>query len=111
MASAAHRSYRVRGDAALEGRRRCSPARCHGPGWRARREGADVGVQGGVDLGQALAVLREREYVLPDDIKYLAKPVLTHRVILAEEERLRGETPEHVIDEIVSRVRVPIGSE
>jgi MoxR-like ATPase len=57
--------------------------------------------------GQSLAALREREYVLPDDIKSLAISVLAHRLILREEERLRGETPEHFIEEIVSQIPVP----
>jgi MoxR-like ATPase len=57
--------------------------------------------------GQALAALREREYVLPDDIKSLAVSVLAHRLILREEERLRGETPEHFLEEIVSQIPVP----
>ena len=57
--------------------------------------------------GQALAALREREYVLPDDIKFLAVPVLTHRLILREEERLRGETPEHFLEEIIRQIPVP----
>jgi MoxR-like ATPase len=61
--------------------------------------------------GQALAALREREYVLPDDIKFLAVPVLSHRLILREEERLRGETPEHFLAEIVSRIPVPAPAE
>jgi MoxR-like ATPase len=57
--------------------------------------------------GQALAALREREYVLPDDIKSLAVSVLAHRLILKEEERLRGETPEHFLEEIVNQIPVP----
>jgi MoxR-like ATPase len=57
--------------------------------------------------GQALAALRGREYVLPDDIKSLAVPVLTHRLILREEERLRGETPDHFLEEIISQIPVP----
>lgn len=57
--------------------------------------------------GQALAALREREYILPDDIKFLAVPVLAHRLILREEERLRGETSEHFLEEIVSQIPVP----
>jgi len=56
---------------------------------------------------QSLAALRSRDYVLPDDIKYLARPVLAHRLILNEEERLRGETPDHVLKEIIDRVPVP----
>jgi MoxR-like ATPase len=57
--------------------------------------------------GQALAALRGRRYVLPDDVKSLAVPVLAHRLILREEERLRGQTQERVIAEILSRVPVP----
>jgi MoxR-like ATPase len=56
---------------------------------------------------QALAVLKERKYVLPDDIKSLAVPVLAHRLILKEEERLRGETQEHFLEEILHQITVP----
>ncbi len=61
--------------------------------------------------GQALAALREREYVLPDDIKSLAVPVLTHRLILKEEERLRGEASEHFLEEIIKQIPVPAPTE
>ena len=57
--------------------------------------------------GQALAALRGRTYVLPDDIKYLARPVLAHRLILQEAEQLRGQTPEQVLDEILAQVSLP----
>ena len=57
--------------------------------------------------GQALAALRDREYVLPDDIKSLVIPVLAHRLILKEEERLRGETPERFLEEILRQMPVP----
>jgi MoxR-like ATPase len=60
--------------------------------------------------GQALAALREQEYVLPDDIKSLVIPVLAHRLILKEEERLRGETPEHFLEEIIKQIPVPAPS-
>jgi MoxR-like ATPase len=56
---------------------------------------------------QGLAALRERDYVLPDDIKYLARPVLAHRLILNEEEKLRGETQEHILEEIIKQIPVP----
>jgi len=58
--------------------------------------------------GQALAALRGREYVLPDDIKYLAVPVLAHRLILKEEERLRGTSQEDVVKQIMGRISVPV---
>jgi MoxR-like ATPase len=57
--------------------------------------------------GQALAFLRGRDYVLPDDIKHLARPVLAHRLILTEEERLRGGTAERFLEEIIARIPVP----
>jgi MoxR-like ATPase len=57
--------------------------------------------------GQALAALRGRDYVLPDDIKYLVSPVLSHRLILKEEERLRGGTPERLLEEMMSQIPVP----
>jgi len=57
--------------------------------------------------GQALAALRGRGYVLPDDIKYLAAPVLAHRLILREEERLRTKKPGDFLEEVVGRVTVP----
>ena len=57
--------------------------------------------------GQALAALEGRDFLLPDDIKTLVVPVLAHRLILREEERLRGETPEHLLESILSHVPVP----
>jgi MoxR-like ATPase len=57
--------------------------------------------------GQALAALRGRDYVLPDDIKYLVVPVLSHRLILKEEERLRGGKPEQLLDDMIRKIPVP----
>jgi MoxR-like ATPase len=61
--------------------------------------------------GQALAAIRGRGFVLPDDIKYLAGPVLSHRLILKEEERLRGGSAEHFLEEIVARRPIPTKAE
>jgi len=57
--------------------------------------------------GQALAALRGREYILPDDIKELATPILGHRIILAEQDKLRGSHPDHILQEIVDKIPVP----
>lgn len=57
--------------------------------------------------GQALAALRGRKFVLPDDIKRVAPPVLTHRVILKAESRLRKVTAQQVIDDVVAEIAVP----
>ena len=56
---------------------------------------------------QALAALRGRDYVLPDDVKSLAVAVLAHRLILKEEERLRGESQEPLLKEILRCIPVP----
>ena len=57
--------------------------------------------------GQALAALHDRNYVIPDDVKSLAIPVLSHRLILKEEERLRGEVQERLLEEMVRQIPVP----
>ncbi|MFC1884429.1 AAA family ATPase [Thermodesulfobacteriota bacterium] len=60
--------------------------------------------------GQALAILRERDYVLPDDVKYLAGPVLSHRLILKEEDRLRGGDASDIMETIIRKCPVPASS-
>jgi len=57
---------------------------------------------------QALAALRGRTFVIPDDVKYLAPAVLTHRMIISPQTRLRGRRPEEVLAEIVETVPVPV---
>ena len=57
---------------------------------------------------QALAAQQGRDYVLPDDVKYLAPYVLGHRFILTAQARLRGQSVESVVDEILRAIPVPI---
>lgn len=57
---------------------------------------------------QALAALRGRDYVLPDDIKSLIPTTLAHRIILSPEARLRGRTVIDLLEEIVSGIAVPV---
>ena len=57
---------------------------------------------------QALAAIQGREFVIPDDVKRMAQPVLGHRIILRPESRLRKKTAALIVNEIVSDVRVPI---
>jgi MoxR-like ATPase len=59
--------------------------------------------------GQALAAMQGRDFVLPDDIKALLKPALSHRVILGPAARLRDLSSDQVLDEIMSAVPVPGG--
>jgi MoxR-like ATPase len=57
---------------------------------------------------QAMAAVRGRNFVQPDDIKRIAAPVLTHRMILRPESRLRKITASSVVDSILSQIAVPI---
>jgi MoxR-like ATPase len=58
--------------------------------------------------GQALAAMNGRNFVLPDDIKRMALPVLGHRVILRPESRLRKVTAAKVVEEILTETSVPV---
>ena len=59
---------------------------------------------------QALAAIRGRDYVLPDDVKTMAPYVLTHRLIIGAQTRLRGRKPEDIIRDVVDTVAVPVES-
>jgi MoxR-like ATPase len=57
---------------------------------------------------QAIAAISGRDYVQPDDVKRVAAPVLTHRLILKPESRLRKVSVAQLLDEIVEEVPVPM---
>jgi MoxR-like ATPase len=82
---------------------------------RATREHPDVALgaspRGTLALfraAQALAGLRGREYVLPDDVKELAPRALAHRLILRPESQLRARSDEAVVQAILESVEVPV---
>jgi len=56
---------------------------------------------------QAMAGIQGRDYVIPDDVKALAPSVLSHRIIVKTEARLRGRSEDSIIEEILSTVPVP----
>jgi MoxR-like ATPase len=58
---------------------------------------------------QAMAGLKSRSFVLPDDVKHLAGPVLSHRLIPREEDRLRGTEIKQIIEAVIEQTAVPIG--
>jgi MoxR-like ATPase len=58
---------------------------------------------------QALAVLRGRDYAVPDDVKSLAPLTLAHRLILKPESQLRGRSAESVIADILDQTELDIG--
>ncbi|GBD17378.1 Holliday junction ATP-dependent DNA helicase RuvB [bacterium HR26] len=78
-----------------------------------RHEAIELGVspRGTLALfhcAQALAALRGRDFVVPDDVKELVTPVLAHRIILSPEARLRGRDARQLLEEIVETVNVPV---
>jgi MoxR-like ATPase len=60
--------------------------------------------------GQALAAMQGREFVLPDDIKAMAIPVIAHRVIVGPAARLRELSAERLVQEILENTPVPGGN-
>ncbi len=57
---------------------------------------------------QARAAVNGQDYVLPDDVKFLAPYVLTHRIQINPQTRLRGRRPEDVVIDLVDTVPVPV---
>ena len=58
-------------------------------------------------LARSRAVSKGRDYVMPDDIKVLAHPVLEHRLALRPEAQMRGETVTDLIEDVMNTIRVP----
>lgn len=57
---------------------------------------------------QAYALISGRSYVIPDDIKTMAPPVLSHRLMISSQAQLRGRTSAELIADIVASVPVPV---
>ncbi len=82
---------------------------------RATREHADVHLgaspRSAVALyrtAQAWAALAGRDFVIPDDVQHLVKPVLGHRLVLDLDRELRGATHQAVLDDVLAQTRVPL---
>jgi len=60
-----------------------------------------------LSTSKALAAIRGRDFVIPDDIKGVAKPALRHRLILKPEAQIEGVTVDRVIEGILDRLEVP----
>jgi MoxR-like ATPase len=58
-------------------------------------------------VSKALAAMDGRDYVIPDDIKAAARPVLRHRIVLRPEADLEGITPDQVLQDVLRAVEVP----
>jgi MoxR-like ATPase len=58
-------------------------------------------------VAKAAAALEERDYLIPDDVKYAALPVLRHRIMIKPEAELEGQDADQVVTEIIGTVEVP----
>ena len=56
---------------------------------------------------KALAALRGRDFVTPEDVQFLAPSVLRHRIMLTPEREMEGGTPDEVVKQIIKSVEVP----
>jgi MoxR-like ATPase len=56
---------------------------------------------------KALAAIRGRDFVTPDDVKEIAKPVLRHRIVLRSEAEIEGTLADQVLDEVIANIEVP----
>lgn len=57
---------------------------------------------------QAWAAIQQRSFVLPDDVKFIAPYIFSHRIIISPQAQLRGRNPQQLIDDIISEVAVPV---
>src|SRR6266852_4074685 len=57
---------------------------------------------------QAYAAIHGRFYVIPDDVKRVARPVLSHRMIATSQTRLHGRVMEQIVDDVLHSVSVPV---
>jgi MoxR-like ATPase len=60
-----------------------------------------------VNGAKALAATRGRDFVTPDDIIYVAAPVLRHRIMLTPDKEMEGVTPDEVITQVIQKIEVP----
>ncbi len=64
-----------------------------------------------MEISRALAGLRGRDYVLPDDVKEIVMDTLAHRIILRPEARLMRKTKQEILNQILETEEAPIKSE
>ena len=57
---------------------------------------------------QAYAAISGRNYIIPDDVKHMARPVLSHRMIATSQARLHGRVMEQIVEDVLHTVPVPV---
>ncbi len=69
------------------------------------------GVAALVKMARANAVIRERNYVIPEDVQNVCQDVCAHRLVLRPQARVEGVTAKEVLDAILTKVKPPKASE
>jgi MoxR-like ATPase len=59
---------------------------------------------------QANAALHGRSYAIPDDVKFVARSILSHRMIATSQSRLHGQVMEQIVDDVLQTIPVPVES-
>jgi MoxR-like ATPase len=65
---------------------------------------ASIGILNGA---KALAAMRGRDFITPDDIVYVASPVLRHRIVITPEKEMEGSNADNVIDQLIQAIEIP----
>ena len=60
-----------------------------------------------VNAAKAIAAIRGRDFVTPDDIIFVAAPVLRHRIMLNPDKEMEGATPDDIIVQLIQKIEVP----
>jgi MoxR-like ATPase len=65
---------------------------------------ASIGILNGA---KALAAMRGGDFITPDDIVYVASPVLRHRIVITPEKEMEGSNADNVIDQLIQAIEIP----
>jgi MoxR-like ATPase len=60
-----------------------------------------------INAAKALAAIKGRDFVTPEDIVYVAAPVLRHRIMLAPDKEMEGVTPDDIVAQIIQKIEIP----
>jgi MoxR-like ATPase len=65
---------------------------------------ASIGILNGA---KALAAMRGRDFVTPDDIIYVTPPVLRHRIVITPEKEMEGSSADTIIEQLIQGIEIP----
>ena len=60
-----------------------------------------------INAAKAVAAIKGRDFITPDDIIYVAAPVLRHRIMLTPDKEMEGVSPDDVVAQIIQKLEVP----